>query len=121
MDAHAGPDIRAAAALLRERFPDVPRAAAVLGSGLGQLADALDDPVAVPFDEAPGFPGSGVAGHAGRWIHGRLDGTPLLVQAGRYHVYEGHPEAVVVAPTRVLGALGVETLGSPCTGAYTPP
>lgn len=105
-----GPDIAAAAELLRRRLPGVPRVAAVLGSGLGHLADSLEDPVTVPFQDLPGFPASGVAGHAGRWIHGRLGGVPLLVQAGRYHLYEGLPEEVVVAPTRLLAALGVEIL-----------
>lgn len=105
-----GPDVAAAADLLRSRLPDVPRVAAVLGSGLNHLADDLEDPVTVPFADLPGFPASGVTGHAGRWIHGHLAGTPLLVLAGRYHLYEGHPEEVVVAPTRILAALGVEIL-----------
>lgn len=109
-DGKTGLDVTAAAEALRARLPDVPRIATVLGSGLGHIADALADPVAVPFDELPGFPASGVAGHAGRWIHGRLGGTPLLVQSGRYHMYEGHPEEVVVAPVRVAAALGVEIL-----------
>ncbi|MEQ9401742.1 MAG: purine-nucleoside phosphorylase [Longimicrobiales bacterium] len=104
------PDVAAAARLLRDRLRRPPEAVVVLGSGLGHLVDDLDDPVEVPFTDAPGFPGSGVAGHAGRWVGGSLAGCPVLLQAGRYHVYEGHPMEVVVAPVRVAAALGVGTL-----------
>ncbi|MFQ5536204.1 MAG: purine-nucleoside phosphorylase [Gemmatimonadota bacterium] len=104
------PDIPAAARILAARIPDRPRVLAILGSGLGHLADDLDDPVAIPFAELPGFPASGVVGHAGRYLYGRLNGQPVLFQAGRYHVYEGYPEEVVVAPVRLAAALGVEIL-----------
>jgi len=104
------PDIATASEALRARLPGVPRAAAVLGSGLGQLADEVENPVDVAFDELPGLPPAGVSGHAGHFRHGRLEGVPFLIQAGRYHLYEGHDPAVVVAPVRVLAALGVEVL-----------
>ncbi len=79
----------------------------MLGSGLSGLTDRLSGPVTVPFEELPGFPPSTVVGHAGRFVFGRLDGTEVLVQAGRYHAYEGHDMDVVVAPVRALAALGV--------------
>lgn len=106
----SGPDVEAAAQLLRERLPVEPRVALVLGSGLGALVDGVEGAVEVPFADAPGFPSTGVVGHAGRWVGGWLAGVPALVQAGRYHVYEGHAEGVVAAPVRVAVALGVEVL-----------
>ncbi len=89
---------------------DVPAATLVLGSGLGHVVDVLQHPVSVPFEELPGFPAAGVAGHAGSFVAGRLGGRYVLVQAGRYHVYEGHPGEVVAAPVRLSAALGVDTL-----------
>ncbi len=85
----------------------MPSVALVVGSGLGALEDALADPVAVAFEEIPGLPAVGVAGHGGRFVHGRLGSTEVLVQAGRFHVYEGHAPDRVVAPVRILSALGV--------------
>lgn len=104
------PDIAGAARLLRERVPFVPEATLVLGSGLGGVVDAVADAVSVPFEALPGFPPAGVEGHAGRFVAGTLAGRRVLVQAGRYHVYEGCPAEVVAAPVRLSAALGVETL-----------
>ncbi len=103
-------DVTAAADALRVRLPGVPATAVVAGSGLSALEDALADAVAVPFAEVPGLPHAGVAGHRGRFVHGRLDGVGVLVQAGRFHVYEGHAMDVVAAPVRILAALGVERM-----------
>lgn len=104
------PDPRAAARVLRQRLGEVPDVVLVLGSGLGPVADAVDDAVVVPFTDLPGFPAPTVAGHAGRYVCGRLEGRPVLVQQGRYHVYEGHPMDVVALPIRTARAAGVETL-----------
>lgn len=104
------PDIQAAARLVRDRLGEAPVATLVLGSGLGKVVDAVLDPVVIAFDELPGFPAAGVAGHAGRFVAGRLGGRPVLVQAGRYHLYEGHPGQVIAAPVRLSAALGVDTL-----------
>jgi purine-nucleoside phosphorylase len=87
-----------------------PRIGVVLGSGLGQLIEAVENGVTVGFGELPGFPKAGVAGHAGCFVLGRLGGVDVLFQAGRYHVYEGHPPSVVAAPVRTAAALGVEAL-----------
>lgn len=103
-------DPAAAAEVLRERLPEVPGIGLVLGSGLGGLMETLADPTEVPFEALPGFPPSGVEGHAGRFVGGTLAGRYVLVQAGRYHVYEGHANAVVVAPVRAMAALGVTDL-----------
>ncbi len=99
-----------AAQVLASRLDGVPDVMLVLGSGLGPLADAVDDPTVVPFQDLPGFPPPGVEGHAGRWVHGRLEGRPVLVQQGRYHLYEGHSPDVVALPVRTARALGADTL-----------
>ena len=100
----------AAADLLRDRLTFTPRVQVVLGSGLSHLAAEIVDPITIPFEQIPGFPPSGVAGHQGAFVAGRLAGVPVLAQAGRYHAYEGHTMDVVVAPVRVGAALGVEVL-----------
>lgn len=103
-------EVRSAAAALASRAGVEPRIHLVLGSGLGGLADALEDPLQVAFEELGSLPGAGVEGHAGRFLLGRLEGLPVLVQAGRYHRYEGHPPSVVAAPVRIGALLGAETL-----------
>ena len=76
---------------LRERFTRAPHAILVLGSGLGGLADEIEDAVAVPFDQIPGFPRrtQELAGHAGRLVAGRLEGVEVAAMQGRFHLYEG--------------------------------
>lgn len=101
-------DPAGAARVLADRLGRLrPRHLLVLGSGLGGLASAVEDPVTVPFEVLPGFPPAGVGGHAGRFLAGRLEGRSVLVQSGRYHVYEGHPLSVVTAPVRMAAELGV--------------
>lgn len=99
-----------AARVLSERLAERPELLLVLGSGLGQVAEAVDDAVVVPFEDLPGFPPPSVTGHAGRYVAGRLEGRRVLVQQGRYHLYEGHAAAVVTLPVRTAGALGVRRM-----------
>lgn len=107
----SGVAARRTADALRGRLPaDAPVAAIVLGSGLGALADHLDEAVRIPFAEIPGFPSVTVAGHAGALIAGRLAGKRVLCLAGRFHMYEGHSAALAGFPVRVLHALGARTL-----------
>ena len=87
-----------------------PRVGVVLGSGLGAVADAVEDPVVVGYKELPGFPRPTVAGHAGRAVLGRIGGVPVAVFQGRAHLYEGgDPEAMRV-PVRALRAAGASVL-----------
>lgn len=82
----------------------------VLGSGLGPLADEVENPIYVPYDEIPGFAQSTVHGHAGRFVIGDLLGVPVGVMQGRVHYYEGHPIGQVGLPVRVARAMGAETM-----------
>jgi purine-nucleoside phosphorylase len=102
--------LQEAASAVGDRLPDAPEIFLVLGSGLGGLADGLEDTVAIPFRDVPGFPQVGVAGHAGRLICGVLEGKRVLMQAGRFHFYEGHPPEIVLAPVRLAASLGARTL-----------
>ena len=87
-----------------------PAVAIVLGSGLGFLADEISSPLRIPYRDIPGFPEPGVAGHKGELVAGTLEGVPVIVQAGRFHLYEGHAASVAALPVRVFAALGVTTL-----------
>lgn len=115
-------DVPAAASALRDMGVGAPDVTLVLGSGLGGLAESVEEAVDIPFSEVPGYPPPGVAGHAGRYVWGRLAGARVLVQAGRFHLYEGHPPDVVVAPVRVARALrtGVLLLTNAAGGIAEP-
>jgi purine-nucleoside phosphorylase len=99
-----------AIAFLRERVTRAPAAALVLGSGLGGLADEIQDAVRIPYAQIPGFPRSTVAGHAGALVAGILNGVEVVAMQGRFHLYEGWDAAEVTLPIRALSALGVELL-----------
>lgn len=82
----------------------------VLGSGLGAFAEDLGQPVAIPYDEIPGFAHATVEGHAGRLVIGTAEGVPVAAMQGRFHFYEGYGLEDVTFPIRVLKLLGVRTL-----------
>ena len=102
--------IRAAAAELSRRVPDWPRVALVLGSAQASFSEALEDRVAVPYGEIPGWPVPRVAGHAGELIVGRCGAKRVAVLSGRVHLYEGWKPQQVVFGVRVMGLLGVKVL-----------
>ena len=97
------------AAHLRARFP-VPDVAIVLGSGLGEFADALMEPVVTPYGDLPHWPAAAVIGHAGKLVFGLLAGKKVAALSGRAHFYEGYDLRTVTFATRVLGLLGVKQL-----------
>jgi xanthosine phosphorylase len=102
---------QAAAEVIAERAGAVtPRLGIVLGSGLGGLADTLDEPIAIPYTELPGFPEPGVAGHGGRLVLGHLGGLPIACLQGRRHVYEGGDPGAMRAPVRALRLAGAGAL-----------
>lgn len=103
--------IAEAADYLRQRLGErSPNIAIVLGSGLGQLARAIEHAITISYEEIPGFPSVGVAGHAGELICGKLEGATVLLQSGRFHLYEGHDPRTVVLPIRVFAEIGTKTL-----------
>ena len=91
---------------VRARSDLAPVAGIVLGSGLGGLADALNDAVAIPFEDLPGWPVATAPGHVGRLLLGRLGGTPVVMLQGRFHVYEGNDPGLVVQPVLLFRQLG---------------
>ncbi len=101
---------RAAADHLRAQTTHRPRVGIILGSGLGDFANSVENAVAVPYAEIPHFPQSTVEGHSGRMVLGTIAGVPVAVMQGRVHAYEGYRMDEVTFPARVLGLLGVETL-----------
>ncbi|MBS5617964.1 MAG: purine-nucleoside phosphorylase [Clostridiales bacterium] len=82
----------------------------ILGSGLGDYAEALEDAVKLPYSEIPGFPRSTVAGHAGMWCCGTLYGKRVVMMQGRFHYYEGYGMKDVTLPVRVMQKIGVKRL-----------
>ena len=82
----------------------------ILGSGLGDYAEALEDAVKLPYSEIPSFPRSTVAGHAGMWCCGTLHGKRVVMMQGRFHYYEGYGMKDVTLPVRVMQKIGVKTL-----------
>ncbi len=103
-------EINKAAAYIRDRIGEQKRLAIVLGSGLGDLADALQDAITIPYADIPGFPVSGVASHAGALMAGHIAGAPLLLLAGRAHYYEHGDAKAMSVPIQTLKSLGVETM-----------
>ena len=87
-----------------------PQVAIILGSGLGRLADRVTDPVRIPYRDLSGFHVPKVPGHKGELVAGMLGGTPVLLQSGRFHMYEGHTAQEAALPVRVFAALGIDTL-----------
>ncbi len=87
-----------------------PRAAIILGSGLGGLTQSIEDALHIPFAEIPHFARSTAVGHRGELVLGLLAGVPVVAMAGRFHRYEGWTNEQVTFPVRVLAALGVNTL-----------
>jgi purine-nucleoside phosphorylase len=91
---------------VRERSALVPEVGIVLGSGLGGLADDLEDAVAIPFADLPGWPAATAPGHAGRLLLGQLGGRPVVMLQGRFHLYEGNHPGLVIQPVLLFHALG---------------
>jgi purine-nucleoside phosphorylase len=87
-----------------------PRVAIVLGSGLASLAARVRDPRPIPYAAIPGFPETRVAGHRGELVVGTLASVPVVVQSGRFHLYEGHAPSLAALPVRVFHRLGVGSL-----------
>lgn len=88
-----------------------PEIGLILGSGLGDLADEITNPIVVPYSEIPHFPISTVKGHKGQLVYGELSGKTVIAMQGRFHFYEGYPIQEVTLPIRVMKLLGVHSVG----------
>ena len=95
---------------VRQRISSQPRIALILGSGLGSLAEAVDDPAIIPYGKLPNWPVSTVIGHEGSLVVGKLHQHEVIVMQGRVHYYEGYSMDQVTLPVRVMQRLGVEYL-----------
>ncbi len=87
-----------------------PMVGIVLGSGLGKLANAVKDPIVIPYKTIPGFPVSTAIGHKGNFLVGEIEGKQVIMMQGRIHFYEGYPMELVTLPTRVMVVLGIQYL-----------
>lgn len=96
--------------MIRETTDFRPRAAVVLGSGLGGYGDKIKVEAQIPYSRLEGFPVSTVAGHKGKFLFGTVEDVPVVLMQGRVHYYEGYDMTDVVLPIRLMGMLGAETL-----------
>lgn len=104
------PKIQEAVAFIAPHLKVQPQVGLILGSGLGVLADAIENPVYIPYDSIPHFLKSTVEGHAGRFVVGTLNGVQVMAMQGRFHYYEGYSQRDITFPVRVMKALGIDTL-----------
>lgn len=102
--------IREAAGYIRSRSALTPKVGLILGSGLGVLADHIEQPVSIDYRDIPFFPQSTVEGHAGELLIGTVQGTAVVLMKGRFHMYEGYGPEMTAFPVRVMKELGVTTL-----------
>ena len=102
--------IQAAVDYIRTRTDAEPAFGMILGSGLGDFADTLENRLVIPFTDIPDFPAATVPGHTGAFVFGTRFGKSVVCLQGRLHYYEGHSMALLTLPVRIMGALGVQTL-----------
>ena len=102
--------IKEAVSFVREKIPETPDTAIILGTGLGGIVDHLDVQHTVDYESIPHFPVSTVEGHEGKLIAGRVGTKEVLVMQGRFHYYEGYKMEEVIFPIRVMKFLGIKTL-----------
>ncbi|MBG9788641.1 MULTISPECIES: purine-nucleoside phosphorylase [Brevibacillus] len=95
---------------IEEKLTEKPTIGLVLGSGLGVLADEIEEATVISYNEIPHFTKSTVVGHKGQLVIGKLKGKQVVAMQGRFHYYEGHDLEAVVFPIRVMKAIGVETI-----------
>jgi len=95
---------------LSDNIKEIPKIGLILGSGLGTLADEIEDAIIIDYKDIPNFPVSTVEGHAGQLVIGKLMGKQVIAMKGRFHYYEGYSMKEVTFPVRVMKAVGVELL-----------
>jgi purine-nucleoside phosphorylase len=97
-----------AAQYVQSKISYTPEIGLILGSGLGILADEIQNPVIIPYHQIPGFPKSTVEGHAGQLVIGDMEGKKVLAMQGRFHYYEGYSLELITLPVRMMKVLGVQ-------------
>ena len=102
--------IHNAVAYIRSRTDMTPELGMILGSGLGDFADTLENRRVIPFTDIPDFPAATVPGHTGAFVFGTKHGKSVVCLQGRLHYYEGHPMSLLTMPVRIMAKLGVKTL-----------
>lgn len=102
--------IDAAVSIIRKSWTGVPRVGMILGTGLGGLAEQIQQDASIAYGDIPHFPKSTAPSHAGRLVCGSLSGVPIVAMEGRFHYYEGYSLQQVTFPVRVMKALGAELL-----------
>ena len=102
--------VQEAAAYVRERIGEEPRIGIILGSGLGGIAEVIEDKHVIPYGDIPHFVCSTAPGHKGQFVAGRFGGKPVICMQGRLHFYEGHALSDIIFPVRVMKLLGVRSL-----------
>lgn len=98
------------ASSIRKKVDIVPQVAVILGSGLGALADEVENPVYVPYSDVQHLPVSTVKGHAGRFVFGKIADVPVVMMQGRFHYYEGYELSDITLPVRLMKAVGASEL-----------
>jgi purine-nucleoside phosphorylase len=101
---------REALEYIQAKLDRKPTVGLILGSGLGVLADEIEDPLKIPYHDIPGFPQSTVEGHVGQLVIGKLEEKNVIAMQGRFHYYEGYSLDLVTLPVRLMKKLGVEQL-----------
>ncbi|WP_164668708.1 purine-nucleoside phosphorylase [Virgibacillus doumboii] len=102
--------IKEASKYIKEQLNGTPEIGLILGSGLGVLADKIENPVTLPYKNLPHFPESTVSGHKGQLVAGVLEGKQVIAMQGRFHYYEGYSMQQVTFPVRVMKELGIDSL-----------
>lgn len=95
---------------VKERIDVIPEIGIILGSGLGDLANNVEDRVNIKYEDIPNMPKSTVVGHAGQYVFGKLNGKNVVMMQGRIHYYEGHAMEVLAMPIHIMKYLGIKTL-----------
>lgn len=102
--------IKETAAYIQSKVSEMPQTAIILGTGLGELVNHIENPLTIPYEEIPNFPVSTVEGHSGKLIFGQLGNKRIMAMQGRFHFYEGYSMQQVTFPVRVMKQLGIKTL-----------
>lgn len=106
---------------IKSKLSFEPEIGIILGSGLGDMADKVEDRVVIKYSDVPNLPLSTVHGHAGQFVYGTLEGKKVIMMQGRFHYYEGHPMSVLALPIHIMKYIGVKSLivTNACGGVNT--